>query len=192
MRAPTQATSKLSNDGYLRLWMAKPWRWRIEKVGAGSSPRQVTVIDGAWYWTYAMIPSRGYGVFTNMRLGQPKEPEYPGVDSEILTMLDPASFTESLTLRVTGGATEHGWLGDELKGSAQDRSRHPGQWPGADEYELLVEREHGILLRAEALLDGKTYARTEFTELILNQTIPDERFVFQIPDGVPVYDLGDS
>jgi outer membrane lipoprotein-sorting protein len=92
-------------------------------------------------------------------------------------------------MRVAESANVIGRQADVVAGTVRDPQPDPGLWPGADDYRLLVAREDGILLRTEALLEGEVYAGTAFTELMLNQAPPDERFVFQPPPGVPVHDI---
>jgi hypothetical protein len=91
-----------------------------------------------------------------------------------------------LRLHVAGSAEELGRQADVVQGTVRDPQPDPGLWPGADLYTLLVEKQYGILLRAEALLAGEVYAGTAFTELVLDGSIPEERFVLQVPRGARV------
>ncbi len=63
---------------------------------------------------------------------------------------------------------------------------------GADEYRLLVERERGVVLRAAALLEGEEFWASEFEELVFDEELPRETFVFEPPPGVEIRgpDLG--
>jgi hypothetical protein len=54
---------------------------------------------------------------------------------------------------------------------------------GADEYELLVDRERGVLLRTAALLHGEPFAVSEVTEIAFDEEFPPETFVFTLPEG---------
>ena len=188
--AATNNAREPYSEQYYRFWMAKPWRWRIEQFSAVgpqslAEPQQILVIDGGIWWNW----SEGAPVYTNARSTAPKQARHPGVDRGLLVMLDPASLTGTLRMRVGGSADEIGRRGDVVSGTARDPQPDPGLWPGADEYRLLVERAHGVLLRAEALLAGEVYSGTAFTELTLDQAAPDERFVFQAPAGVPVHNM---
>lgn len=186
---PAPGARELYSEQYYRFWMAKPWRWRIEQYESASlqpqtEPQEIHVIDGGIWWSW----SAGAPAYTNARSTAPRQTQHPGVDRGLLVMLDPAPLTGTLRLRVVDSAEEIGRRGDSVIGVARDPQPHPGLWPGADEYRLVVDRERGVLLRAEALLAGAVYAATAFTELTLDQAIPGERFVFQPPEGVLLLD----
>lgn len=180
------ATDEMSSEQYYRFWMAKPWRWRIEQFGsiAPSSsvkPQQLLIIDGGTWWSW----SAGNAVHTNAQTLQPGQTQHAGVDRALLVMLDPAPLTGTLRMQVGERAEELGRRGDVVIGTARDQQLDPGLWPGADLYKLVVARDHGILLRAEALLAAQVFAATTFTELNLNQTVSADHFVFQPPPDAP-------
>jgi len=54
---------------------------------------------------------------------------------------------------------------------------------GADEYELVVDAEHGFLLRSEARLGGEPFLVLEITELSLDDDLPPDTFTFDAPPG---------
>jgi hypothetical protein len=169
--------------------MTKPWHWRVERLEADSrgpvrTPRQVLVINGAVWWAWSQ--DEKHKVHTNARAAHPEEQKYSGVDRALLVMLDPAPLLGTLRLLVVGSAEELGRQADVVQGTVRDPLPDPGLWPGADLYTLLVEKQYGILLRAEALLAGEVYAGTAFTEFVVDQPIPEERFVLQVPRGARV------
>ncbi|HZC05692.1 MAG TPA: hypothetical protein VE338_08625, partial [Ktedonobacterales bacterium] len=158
------------SEQYYRFWMAKPWRWRVEEYAAAGQkpspdPGKVMVIDGGMWWSW----STGNAVYTNARTAHAEQISHIGVDRALLVMLDPAPLMGTLRMRVAGSAEAIDRQGDVIICTARDPQPDPGLWPGADEYRLLVEREHGILLLAEALLAGEVYAGTAFTDLLLDQ-----------------------
>jgi len=57
---------------------------------------------------------------------------------------------------------------------------------GADEYELVVDLERGVLLRTEARLEGAPFALQEFTELAFDEPLAPELFVFAAEPGEAV------
>ena len=61
--------------------------------------------------------------------------------------------------------------------------RLPGY--GADEYELDVDAEHGLILRVAGRLDGAVFSESEVVELGVDEDLPDELFEFTSPDGSP-------
>ncbi|MGH9280571.1 MAG: hypothetical protein ACRD12_21065 [Acidimicrobiales bacterium] len=63
-----------------------------------------------------------------------------------------------------------------------------GPWTaqGADEVMLAVDRQSGVLLRAESRLQGAPFVVQEVTSLVLDEPLDDEVFRFVSPDGSPV------
>lgn len=176
-------------EQYYRFWTTKPWRWRVERLeadsrGPVSTPREIFVINGAVWWSWSQ--DEKHKVHTNARAAHPEQRAHSGVDRALLVMLDPAPLLGTLRLHVAGSAEELGRQAAVVQGTVRDPQPDPGLWPGADLYTLLVESQHGILLRAEALLAGEVNAGTAFTELVLDQPIPEERFVLEVPRGARV------
>jgi hypothetical protein len=186
---PADTLREVAVEQYYRFWMAKPWHWRVERrVAAGrgqlSEPHEVLVINGAVWWSWSQDGK--HRVHTNARAAHPAQQSHDGVDRALLVMLEPAPLLGTLRLHVAGSAEELGRQADVVQGTVRDPQPDPGLWPGADLYSLLVETQHGILLRAEAVLAGDVYAGTAFTELVLDRPIPEERFVLQVPRGARV------
>ena len=168
-------------------WMTKPWRWRVEtsviEQGQMSALREILVINGATWWTW----TTDGGVYTNARAAHPEQLQHSGVDHALLVMLDPAPLLGTLRMRIDGSAAALGRQGDLVTATARNPQMDSGLWPGAEGYKLLVDRQHGILLRAEAYQAGDNYAETAFSDLALDQVIPEERFVFEAPPGTRTY-----
>ncbi len=186
---PADTLREVAIEGYFRFWMAKPWHWRIERLRADSRGQlselhEIMVINGAVWWVW--IQDEQHKVHTNARAAHPEQRAHDGVDRALLVMLDPAPLLGTLRLHGVGSAEELGRQADVVQGTVRNPQPDPGLWPGADQYRLLVDRQCGILLRAEALLAGEVYAGTAFTELVLDQPIPEERFVLQVPRGARV------
>ncbi|HZC79186.1 MAG TPA: hypothetical protein VE258_15645 [Ktedonobacterales bacterium] len=187
---PADTLREEAVEQYYRFWMAKPWRWRVERPGADSrgrlsEPHEIIVINGAVWWSWTQ--DEQHTVHTNARAAHPEEHTHSGVDRGLLVMLDPAPLLGTLRMHLAGSAEELGRQADVVQGTVRDPQPDPGLWPGADQYRLLVDRQYGILLRAEALLAGEVYAGTAFTELVLDRPIPEERFVLQVPRGARVH-----
>lgn len=176
-----------AREEVFRFWMVKPWHWRVEILAVEQEqvthPREVMVINEAIWWTW----TGGSDAHTNARDAQPEQREHSGVDRALLVMLDPAALVGTLRMSVDDSADALGRHGIVVSCSARNPQVDPGLWPGADQYRLLIDRRHGILLRAEALQAEDTYAETAFTDLALDEAIPDERFAFEVPPGVRVH-----
>ncbi len=177
-------------ETFTRFWMAKPWRWRIEQFDASgqelsAEPSITLVIDGAIWWSW----THGDAVHTNSRALHPEQKAHSGVDSALLVMLDPAPLLGTLRLHLIGPYDELNRESVHIEGKARDPQRDPGLWPGADHYTLVVEQSSGTLVSAEATLGERAYAGSIFTDLSLNAEIPSDRFLFELPAGVPVHYL---
>lgn len=64
-------------------------------------------------------------------------------------------------------------------------------WP-AENYDLLLDHQFGILLRFAAVVDGVVVASADLSDLVLNQAIPDEIFSEEPPGGVAWMELEES
>jgi hypothetical protein len=49
-------------------------------------------------------------------------------------------------------------------------------WATADEYDLVVDKEYGVLPRYAARLKGQEFAVTEVDRVIFDEPIPEEVF----------------
>lgn len=76
--------------------------------------------------------------------------------------------------RTSGDDDDQFWPFDHLPGH------------GATEYEIDVDREHGVILRVRGLFEGRELDVTEVVDLGVDETFADELFVFEVPDGSEV------
>lgn len=60
-------------------------------------------------------------------------------------------------------------------------------WSIADEYELVFDRERGVLLSYAALKDGKIFAEGNITWVEFDISIPEEVFTIIIQDDIRVF-----
>jgi hypothetical protein len=153
-----------------RLWAARPdWlRWETEAVVDGEPVvADVGVKQGGLYW---MRDPTG-GVHTN----EGEEWGSATTASEE-PLLDPASLLGAFRFE----------LGEETEGvgrpavrvrarrRAGDHTHALGHF--ADELELVVDRERGLLLRVSARLDGVEIERHEVVELALDEPLDPQLF----------------
>lgn len=186
----TEAPGGSVREELVRFWMAKPWRWRVERLPVGvldpsAATEQLHIVDGARWWLW----SRGNDAITNAHAADPEQVQSGGVDQALTILLDPAPLSGTLRMTVTGASDHLGRPGDLIEATPRDTQIDPGLWPGADSYTLMADGQLGILLRAEARLAGERFALSEFTALELDGSIPEERFAFQPPPGVHVRSL---
>jgi len=159
----------------VRTWLDGE-RAREEREGPYAFPT-LGVRDGDRWWQY----SEPYGASAN-------EAE-PGVQSGIgeaaLALLDPAHVLGILRLEPAGEIVVAERPAILVRGAPRDRD---GFYPhrlgfGAEAYELVIDRERGVLLRTTALLDGEPMSSTEVLELAFDEEFPPGTFVFELPEG---------
>jgi hypothetical protein len=122
-----------------------------------------------------------------------EEPAQMSVGGELEPLLEPWSLAGALVLDAdVEPATAIGR--EALRARARPRpgdDRHDGWrlhaigW-GADEYELVVDRERGVLLRAAARLGGEEFQVMEIEAIEFDAPIADAVFVFDPPAGTTV------
>ena len=160
----------------VRLWWERN-RLREEYEPLDSDePATVQVFDGELHWFYS--PQTGF--VTN-------EGETGGVrharDLRI-PPLDPAALIPAYGFTLLGPATQAGRAGIRLLARGreeEDRPRLTPLMPGADEYELVLDAERGLVLRMSARLDGREFRRKEVVEIAFDEELADETFRLEPP-----------
>lgn len=157
-----------------RLWLeGSRWREEVE----GRFPRTL-VTDGerAWWWN----PSMG-------AIEQPESERLP----ETGAFLHPARLLAGLELEPLGRTTVRGREAVQVRARPRPRASWDdfgdfdifGVPLGADEYELALDAERGVLLRATASLRGRVFATAEILEVAFDEEFPPETFLFVPPPG---------
>lgn len=155
----------------IRLWLDKPSRLREEVEGR--FPRTM-VTDGRTTWSYS--PEMG---------ALEHEHERDAGSGEAGLLFDPARLLPGLDLQ----PVERIQFADRdaIRISAKPRRELSEAifrlGPGADEYELVVDAERGILLRTAAYLEGEPFSTTDVTEIAFDEALDPEIFQFQPPEG---------
>jgi hypothetical protein len=101
------------------------------------------------------------------------------------SLLDPAAWIPAFDFHVDGEARLLGRRAFRV-GAVARRRDFLVQFPlalqdaaGAEAYELLVDRERGSILRADALTGGAVLWSAEFEELSFDEVLPAERFILE-------------
>jgi outer membrane lipoprotein-sorting protein len=68
----------------------------------------------------------------------------------------------------------------------KEAARDPFFWGGADDYELLVDKERGVLLRYAARLRGQDIAVAAVERVVFDAPILDDVFVFTPPPDITI------
>jgi outer membrane lipoprotein-sorting protein len=164
-----------TSEATVRLWLERPSRFREEYEGAWGD--QTAVSDGEHLWR--RVP----------RLGMLREGASKGQGVLFASQLvNPAPLLPGLELELLGHAEQAGRSALRLRAAPRHVSWHDlfGLAPGADGYELLVDAERGILLRAEAFLEGTTFAWSEVVEVAFDEKLLPETFVLEPAPGESV------
>ncbi len=154
-----------------RVWARKPYRWRIEYEG----PDGANAFAGDLAWSEPPHPP-------------PNAPRRPraepspdalaleAIDATVAYTFDPRILLEDLFITRVLGRTKHAER-DAVRIVAVDENS-PNRllgW-GADDYELLVDDERGVLLRSAARIGGEEFQVTEIPDIAFDEDIPEGIF----------------
>ncbi|CAN5823103.1 hypothetical protein BH20ACT14_BH20ACT14_10570 [soil metagenome] len=173
----------------VRFWSEPPARLREEaELVAPERYEHVTVRDGERWWTY----SPEWGAVSNVGAGEEAESMSVGGGELWQALLDPAGWIPALDFEPRGEVDLLGRRAVRVRATGREPSDSDafmfrGQLPvGAEEYDLVVDRERGVVLRAAARLEGEEFWVCDVEELVLDEELPPETFVFGPPPGEEV------
>lgn len=196
MRAlPARSTVVSRDHSFSEPQSIEPWRLLIRRPSTYRTVfivghEEVTaVIDGNWWWSVS--PSRGArtnGGKTNHSHGLgPAEPLFRFASTLAALQLDDwsdAEFAERSAVRLTARPLPAEERTPYDDGDSEASSRLHGIGSGADEYDLMVDAERGVLLRCEARLQGKAFRILEVKSIHFDETFDDETFRLHPPPGM--------
>ena len=162
----------------VRVWLDGD-RAREEREGPYAFPA-LGVRDGERWWMY----SPEHGASTND--GDPNHAS--GVGEQAITLLEPAHVLGALRLEPVGEIDAAGRPALLVRAAARGRDREAAfalhrLGFGANAYELVFDRERGVLLRTTGLLDEVPLTSTEVLEIAFDEEFPPETFRFELPKG---------
>jgi outer membrane lipoprotein-sorting protein len=163
-----------------RLWIARPDKVRAEFAG-GHEDTVAAVVDGRTWWSWS--PSTG------AQTNEGRENAETGVGPGI-ALVRPAVILPAVDLEIRRRTTRLGRSAYEvlaLPTSSDDEEENPGLLhgigSGAEEYELLVDAERGVLLRTEARLRGRPFVVLEMDGVAFDEEFPADTFTLKPPAG---------
>ena len=184
---------------HYRLWLEQSSRWRYEvdwPTGNGPATR-LSIFNGSLWWINDPLI---FGKQTNAEvdtelaasLGPPRpglpptarygSPYYLG-DPERQSWLDPSAELDAFSMELLGQTNHAGREALRVRALVRDEIEDlepsPGLWLGADEIELLVDLERGVLLRAIGYIAGRPFALTEVRQVAFDLDLPSD--LFSIP-----------
>jgi outer membrane lipoprotein-sorting protein len=181
-----------------KVWWQKPTCWRSERHHDNELLTEI-LCEGGW-WTYSSSLNK---LITNIE-PQEKSPgirvrnkrlsegeAVPSLEDNIkdVPIVDPTFLLAIHDLHPEENVIHAGREAVRVRSfsrKGRDYSLEPFFWSGADEYELLVDRERGILLRYSASYGGQEYANAAVEEMIFDEPISHEVFSFTPPPNTLV------
>ena len=154
------------------LWVDGPDRTRAE-FGAGAE-RVTVIIEGSRWWSF----SAWAGAQTND--GDPHSSHGPGPGE---CLLHSARILADVELELVGEShvLNRRALVVAARPVSGDTAKLEGLGWGADEYELLVDAERGVLLRSEARVGGYPWRVLEMEEVAFDEDFPPGTFTLDPP-----------
>jgi len=175
------AEARQVSESISRLWL-DPGRDRVRIERSDPHGDFYSVRVGERWWSYHPIQ----GAISN----EDDPSVHLGSTDDVGALLDPALLLGRLDFEPIGermGAEREGIVVRATLRELEDPHRQGHYLPeGADDFELLVDVERGILLRLEARLDAGPFMILELTEAHFDETFPDDVFVFRAPPGEQV------
>lgn len=162
----------------VRVWLDGD-RAREEREGPYAFP-SLGVRDGDQWWLY----SQEHGASTNE--GDPNH--VSGIGEQALGLLQPEHVLGVLRLEEAGVVEVAGRPGLLVRGTPRSREREAAfalfqLGFGADAYELVFDRERGVLLRTTGLFDGLPLTTVEVLAIAFDEEFPPDTFRFELPEG---------
>ncbi len=155
-----------------RVWARKPNRWRLEFEG--SEGANVFVGDLAW-----SDPPRSPPNAPRRPRTEPSSDALAleAIDATVACTFDPRLVIDELFITRVLGPTEYAGR-DAVRILAQDiggPNRQLG-W-GADDYDMLVDAQRGVLLRSAARAGEEQFQVTEILDIAFDEDLPEKIFV---------------
>lgn len=160
-----------------RVWHERPDCWRQEAELPDGSGTEYRVIDGRSFWSYSPRDGAHAATTASGTFG----PEF-----EIAYVFDPESGAPDLyylEMRVVGRIRHAGREALRVEATMSSEWEYPPEplWWGADDYELVVDAERGVILRLASRLEGRAFDVTEVLDVGFDETFPESMFALDLP-----------
>jgi hypothetical protein len=121
-----------------------------------------------------------------------------GIGEQLSVMLDPTPLLGALQFSVVGRSQVAGRpaIMAEAVARESDPRRRPRAFElhqlgrGADRYQLAVDAQRGVLLRAVALREGEPFQEITTVEIAFDELLDEQLFRFKAPAGEEVQPVG--
>ena len=165
----------------VRFWFEPPARLR-EEQDAPEGSAHTTVLDGDLWWTYTPT----FGAMSNVGVSDDEAVNMrAGGGEPFRPLLDPSGLLGVLEVEQIDVEAERLIVRARPRDDLEDFHRHVQLHTvsAADELELVVDRERGVVLRLTAFFDGQELSVSELEEIVFDEDFPDGTFVFVPPAG---------
>ena len=167
-----------ATETVVRLWWEPPDRLREEREEHRAGGLHVAVARGERWW----IATPGLGSVSNE-----EDPDVQGPSGPSHSYLfDPARLLGVLDLEVVGPASVAGRSARRLRALPRAASVDTfvvAMPLGADDYDLDVDAERGVVLRVAARIGGEEFVVVEILEVAFDESFPPGTFEFVPPPG---------
>lgn len=177
-----------------QVWWQKPACWRYEE----QVEEQKTIIKIRCQNRWWIFDSASRKLYTNVlpeqshqRIQKSKRSPIPTLEDFIwdVPLLDPSFLLFCYDLEVGEDTVHAGREAIRVRATprkGREMNRDAFFWAGADEYEFLVDKKQGILLRYAAKLGDREFAVASVKEVVFNEQIPDSVFSFTAPANTSI------
>lgn len=175
---PPDEGDDVIEDEDVRFWMTRDGKRREERQSHGE--RTLAIRDGDQWWTYSP--------FSGAQTGEGEPKVFFGMGDELGPLFAPRLLLAALRFEVTGVGERLGRPVIVARATPVDDAGVLGfqldsLGAGADEHLLEVDRQTGVIVRAESRIGGEPMSIHEAIELAFDTPLDPALFVFSTPDG---------
>jgi hypothetical protein len=188
-----------------RAWWRKPSHWRDDyQLGDEWGDRGGNVVQLAVGASSSVYVPMLRTLYTNQRpdglvarlkhaVGPRNYFRLPTVTNRLreTCLVDPSFLADGWELSILGDRTHAGRSAvraraQRLSAASEEGGERLGYWDYIKDYEILVDRERGILLRYAGIVDGEEAGVLSVRSVRFDEPIPDEIFAYEPPEGTRV------
>jgi hypothetical protein len=181
-----------------KVWWQKPSCWRSEQYRDNSITTEI-LCEGCWWIYFSSLKKLITNVepqekVPGLRIRRKKQLErevIPNIEDAIrdVPIVDPSFLLAIHDMQPEDEVIHAGREAIRVRSYPRKGRNYlwePFFWSEADEYEFIMDRDRGILLRYSAKYDGQEYAIAEVEEVIFDELIPEKVFSFTPPPNILV------
>jgi len=163
-----------TSESLTRLWIDGD---RVREEHEGEYPH-LGIRRGKLWWIYDEV---------NGAVSNEDNPDHgSSVGERFRRLFDPSRISGGVRFELLGRTTAGGRDGIRVRliPRRTDNPHRDLDVPfGADDHELVVDAERGVLLRVASRIGGEDFYVEEMLDVAFDELLPDELFVFELPEG---------